>query len=229
MILNFGPSLRVGGPAHATVDCGSFVAALNDSYALTEEGSTSHGLQIDLSPLGAYMLLGMPMKDLSELVVPLEDVLGTAAQLLVEQLFLARDWERRFEILDAFIASRLEEAGQPSPDVTWAWRRLADTGGQLPIGDLVEELGCSRRHLSSRFREQIGLAPKTTARILRFQRAVNLLGCDDGRRFAEIAESCGFYDQAHLNRDFRELAGTTPGSFVASRLPEGFGIAVDRL
>jgi transcriptional regulator GlxA family with amidase domain len=77
----------------------------------------------------------------------------------------------------------------------------------------------------ARFREQIGPSPKTAARLVRFQRAVALLGCDDGQRFAEIAQECGYYDQAHLNREFRELAGATPGAFVARLLPDGLGVA----
>ena len=58
----------------------------------------------------------------------------------------------------------------------------------MPVGQLARELGCSRRHLIWRFREQIGPAPKTAARLVRFQRAVRLLERDDGRRFAEIAQ-----------------------------------------
>lgn len=79
----------------------------------------------------------------------------------------------------------------------------------------------------ARFREAIGPAPKTAARIMRFRRAVDRLSLDDGSRLGEIALDCGYYDQPHLNRDFRELAGTSPGEFVASRLPDGFGFSGD--
>jgi AraC-like DNA-binding protein len=108
----------------------------------------------------------------------------------------------------------------------FAWRRLRETGGQLPIADLVGELGCSNRHLVTRFREQIGLPPKTIGRLMRFRAAVSRLELDDGRRFAEIAQSCGYYDQAHLNREFRQLAGTSPGEFVARMLPDRMGVGV---
>lgn len=169
--------------------------------------------------------LGRLERTLSEhLVLPLEDVLGSEAGELVERLDCAPAWSERFAILDRFIVSRIERARPPSPDVEWAWRRLHATGGRLPVGAVARELGCSRRHLIGRFREQIGPAPKTAARLLRFQRAVRLLERDDGGRFAEIAQRCGFYDQAHMNREFRELAGATPGEFVARSLPDGFGV-----
>ena len=227
LILNFGPPLRVSGPTEPAAERGSFVAAITDTYAITEYEGVSHGLQVDLSPLGAHMLLGVAMHELSALVVPLEEVLGPTAPLLVERLAEEPGWAARFDMLDALIGARVEEARQPSPDVTWAWHRLVETSGRLPIGALASELGCSRRHLIARFREAIGPAPKTAARIMRFRRAVDRLGRDDGSRLGEIALDCGFYDQPHLNRDFRELAGTSPREFVASRLPDGFGFSVD--
>jgi AraC-like DNA-binding protein len=225
LILNLGPSMRVEGPTLAAVEVDSFIAPIADTYALTEEEATAHGLQVDLSPLGAFMLLGVPMGDLPGLVVPLEDIVGPAAPRLLEQLFLTDTWKRRFEVLDSFICARLEGAPEPSPDVGWAWRRLSETSGQMPIGALAGELGCSRRHLTARFRDQIGPTPKAVARIMRFQRAFRRIARDDGSRFAAIAQDCGYYDQAHLNRDFRELAGTTPGSILASLIPEGFGVS----
>jgi transcriptional regulator GlxA family with amidase domain len=77
----------------------------------------------------------------------------------------------------------------------------------------------------SRFREQLGPPPKTVARLVRFQRAVGSLARTRGYRLAEIAQACGYYDQAHLSRDFRELAGVSPSAFESSLLPDGIGVA----
>ncbi len=225
LILGLGPAMRIGGGGQSPAEYDSFIAAVNDSYAITEYNGISRGVQVDLTPLGAHMLFGVAMHELSDLVVPLEDVLGMVAPLLVERIHEQSGWETRFELLDRVIAARVAEARLPSPDVAWAWRRLLESEGRLPIGELTAELGCSRRHLIARFREQIGPAPKTAARIMRFRRATRLLSRDDGSRFARIAADCGYYDQSHLNRDFRELAGTAPGDYVASALPDGFGTA----
>jgi len=226
VILGFGPPLRVGGPTRAPADEHSFVAPLHDSYAVTEELGSLSGIQVDLSPLGAHMLFGVAMHELSaHLVVALEEVLGREGRELVERLEGLGTWDERFAALDTFIARRLDRAPRPAPDAVWAWRRLRESGGRIGIAALTRELGCSPRHLTARFREQVGVPPKAAARLVRFQRAIALLGRDDGRRFAEIAQLCGFYDQAHLNRDFRELAGTSPGGFVARLLPDGLGVA----
>jgi AraC-like DNA-binding protein len=228
IILSLGPLLRIGGPDHPAGRYGSFVAALTDTFAITEHDGRLRGIEVDLSPLGAHMLFGVAMHELSsKLVLPLDDVLGAEAGELTERLIAASAWGARFAILDRFILDRVQRARRPSPDVEWAWRRLRATGGLLPVGELARELGCSRRHLIGRFREQVGPAPKTAARLVRFQRTVRLLERHDGGRFAEIAQRCGYYDQAHMNREFRELAGTAPGEFVARLLPDGLGVAAD--
>jgi AraC-like DNA-binding protein len=225
IIVGFGPRLRVSGPGHAAAEIDCFVAPLHPSYAVTEEHGDLHGVQIDLSPLGAHMLFGTSMHELSDhLVVPLDAVLGEGVRELVERLQCANTWELRFEILDDYIARRVSTARTPSPDVLWAWRRLRETGGCMEIRALTAELGCSNRHLVSRFHEQLGPAPKTVARLLRFQRAVGSLTRSRGQRLAEIAQTCGYYDQAHLNRDFRQLAGISPSAFVVSLLPDGIGV-----
>ena len=71
----------------------------------------------------------------------------------------APDWEARFELLDAYVARRIEAARPPSTDVTWACRRLRDTGGRLELGALAAELGCSNRHsafVASRLPDGLG-------------------------------------------------------------------------
>ena len=94
----------------------------------------------------------------------------------------------------------------------------------MDIGALASEIGWSRKHLIARFREHIGLPPKTAARVLRFGRAVQQIESAERVRWAEIAYECGYYDQAHFNRDFREFTGGTPSEFLARRIPDGGGL-----
>jgi len=108
------------------------------------------------------------------------------------------------------------------------WSRLVQTGGRVSIGTLVDEVGFSQRHLIGQFREQIGLSPKTLARVLRFGRAIRMIK-DGGRpNLAAVAQDCGYYDQAHFSRDFHTFAGVTPTELVRSQLPDGGGFIVDR-
>jgi AraC-like DNA-binding protein len=222
------------GPPYGVIDTsgrmqprylGSFVAGLHDSFALIESGGFAICLQFNLSPLGAYQFLGVPMHTLTNRVIELDDILGTTASRLTAQLQDAPDWETRFGILDAFIANRLASAKSPSPGIRWAWRQLNEAGGLIDVGSLASELNCSHKHLITQFRREIGLPPKTLARIVRFSRVSRILKRNDVTNWALIAQRCGYYDQAHLIRDFREFAGSTPGEYLGRILPDGGGVA----
>ena len=109
--------------------------------------------------------------ELTNRAVALDDLFGRDARRLTA-FYDAPTWEARFTILDRELASRILTARAPSAAVTWTWRRLVETGGRVSIGSLVDEVGFSQKHLIAQFREQIGLSPKTLARVLRFGRAV---------------------------------------------------------
>jgi AraC-like DNA-binding protein len=216
LIVSFGPRIDVDGRTFT-----SFAAGVNDAAVLTRHDGTQDGVQIDLSPLAARRLLGVPMRELANAVVELDALLGTAAGELTERLWEAPNWPARFSLLDAALAARIAQAPAPPPAVEHAWRRLE--AGARSVDRLAGELGCSRRHLAAQFRDQVGLSPKRMARVVRFQRVAD--GLRERRPLAELAYECGYADQPHLNRDFRAFAGVTPTEFVASLLPGGAGVA----
>jgi AraC-like DNA-binding protein len=227
LIFNLGPPYRLiagGDPTGVGEARGSFVAGLYDSYVIVESARLSCGLQVNFTPLGAHLLLGLPMDALANRAVEVEDILGAAGREIVERLHEAPSWGERFDLVDAFLLSRLAKAPTPSPPIAWAWRALEESGGLISIGALATEIGWSHKHLIQRFREQVGLPPKTVARILRFERVVQRLRHTEAARWTDIALACGYYDQAHLIRDFTEFAGSTPAEFLGLVLPNNGGI-----
>ncbi|MET0207055.1 MAG: helix-turn-helix domain-containing protein [Thermoleophilaceae bacterium] len=214
----------VRDPSRPAARHASFVAALQDTYALVEHDGFQHGIEVRLTPQGAHALFGLAMHELTNRVVELDELLGRGADELVGRLWDLPGWEPRFELLDGLIGARVAEARPPSTAVAWAWRRLRETRGRVAVGGLAEELGWSHRRLIARFREQVGMPPKTIGRVLRFEHVSRALMEAPEPRLVEVALDCGYYDQAHLNRDFRQFAGTTPSAFLAARLPEGGGV-----
>lgn len=197
----------------------AFATGLTDTYDVIEQDGAIECVDLKLTPLGAYTLFGVDMAELTGRVVDLADMLGPAGCRLTERLANTPGWAERFRMLDDVLLRRAEEGPAPAPEVAWAWRRLVGSGGVLAIGELAHEVGWSRRHLVTRFRQQVGLPPKTVARIVRFDGLLRRLGTAGRAQWSRIATECGYYDQAHMNRDFREFAGTTPTAFLA-RLPE---------
>ena len=219
LILNFGSPWNVAalGRPGRSVSHDSFVAGLSVASAYVGAAGPATCMQVNLTPLGAHMFFGLPMHELANEVVPLEAALPRAVAPLAEALEDQASWSDRFALLDATLLARVAEARAPSP--TWRGRGAssrARTAGADRID--LRPARRSRRHLAARFREQVGLPPKTVARIMRFDRAVSLLGRGDAQ-LADIAFECGYFDQAHLNRDFRDFAGVSPGAFVRRNDP----------
>ena len=230
IIINFESSLSVstaGRPEEITEFRFGFTAGLIDSYVDTESSGPAHGVQVDFTPLGARLFFGLPMSELANRNLDLEDVLGAEGRRLVEQLHDAPRPDERFAMLDSYIVGRFAEARPPSEGIAWAWQRLTEADGDVNIRALAEALGCSGKHLVAQFRDQIGFPPKTVARMLRFDRVIRTIERGAVVGWADVADDCGYYDQAHFNREFREFAGCTPSDFLARRLPDGGGVRAE--
>ena len=185
----------------------SFVGGLHERQVTTEHPGRSLGMQVNLDPLAARALVGVPLHELAHRTVPVEEILDP---LLVERVADARGWDARFALLDELLVPRIAEA-RPSREVEWAWRRLRETHGRVAIGELAGDLGWSRKRIVARFRDEIGLPPKAVARLLRFERARELAGT---MPWGRLAFECGFSDQPHLIAEFRRITGRTPETFL---------------
>jgi AraC-like DNA-binding protein len=193
----------------------AFVMGAHGSYSVIEGDCAPSYVELLLDPLGAYRLLGLPMAELSGQLVDLADVLGPEGRRLGERLRETPTWRQRFTLLDRFLLGRLEEGLRPSPEVCRAWERLVASGGAVPIAELAEEAGWSHKHLIAKFRQQVGLRPKTAARLVRFERVLGRLDERRGLDWGLLAREAGYADQAHLVRDFHQFTGTTPTRFLA--------------
>jgi len=235
LIVNLGDPITIIDTAGYTIPvrCGDgFGAGLSDAYAVSETNGNQRGFQVMFTPLGARRFFGLPLHHLANRVFSLHDLLGTApARQLIESLQAANDWATGFRHLEAAICARLvtEEdfdlAG--ARQTAWALRRLQQESGQLSIAALAEEIGCSRKHLAAGFREHVGIAPKTAARLLRFRQVLQLVDSMDHVDWAAIAQQAGYADQSHFANDFRQITGRTPGAYLALRLPDQAGLPVD--
>ena len=214
MIVGLGSTIDIAAMPDRAQTPGTFdalVGGLHTSPATIRYGTRIGCVRIELTPLGARSVLGVPAGELAARVVALRDVLGRDAGELLDRLHGSGSWPARFAILDEILARRLGGAGAVTAEVAWAWRVLLARGGGVRIGDW------SRRHLGERFRSELGLSPKAAARVLRFERALSHLERSDTRRLADVAVACGYVDQAHLTREWRALAGLPPAAWLAAQ------------
>lgn len=201
----------------------SLVGGLHTSPALVTHQGRQSGIQLLLSPLGARALLGLPAAELASIDVEGREVLGPLADQIVERIGAARGWPERFAVLDQALTSRLGDppnGADTSDEIGYAWRRLIASGGHCAVSELAAETGWSDRHLRSMFSGETGLTPKAAARVIRFDRTRRLLqrraAAGSPLMLADLAADCGYYDQAHLAREFRDLAGLAPSAWLAA-------------
>ena len=96
---------------------------------------------------------------------------------------------------------------------------------RIRIARLTDHLGWSRRRLVAEFRQAVGLPPKTVARVLRFDHALELWKADPTLPWTEVALAGGYNDQAHFSREVRALSGQSPSKLALQLLPESGGMA----
>jgi AraC-like DNA-binding protein len=211
VIIDLDAGWAVAHRQHATpLQLGSFVAGITDGPVLVRHDGSARCLQVDLTPLGARRLIGLPMSELANQSVPIDAVLGRFGCDLVQRVGEAPDWPTRFALIDNALRARIAEAAPVDPGIAWSLSRIVACGGAAVIGDLADELGWSHRRLIARYRDAVGVPPKLVARIVRFERLTAQVAREPGIDWAAAATMCGYFDQAHLAREVRELADITP-------------------
>ncbi len=214
LILAFGDELDVhdGEVGPVPQRLGAFVVGNQSHPSMTGVAGHQLGVQVELTPAGALALLG-DVEAYNDAVVPLDQAIGRAGTELVERLADAPSWEARLNVLDLSFCDC--EVGTLTPEVVLLRRQLMDSRGRARVEPLMDKTGWSRRHVTERFRRQLGITPKAYARLLRFQHATALLVRSCDRSLAHVAIEAGYYDQSHLTRDFTALAGVAPGAYAA--------------
>jgi len=142
--------------------------------------------------------------------------MGRRGRDLTERLGCAGTWSERFDILDDVFARGLADRSALPAQLVGAWCELVTSGGTAQIDAVAAEVGWSRRHLAERFGVEFGLTPKVAARVVRFDRARRLLEHPDRVSLAMVAAQCRYHDQAHLSREWQDLAGCPPGVWLAA-------------
>ncbi|MBI0378040.1 AraC family transcriptional regulator [Streptomyces albiflaviniger] len=218
VLLGLGGNLRISSTARPDVAhlCTSPVVTGMRSRAWTASHSGRlYGIEVLMTPRAAYGVFGVPLGELTDRNVELGDLFGRGAMSLLERIAWEPTWSGRFRVLDRDLLQRMAAGRRWVPQVEWAWRVLRDSHGMVSTAGLAAEAGVSLRHLEGRFRQQVGLSPKTMARVLRLQRVLRLL--DNGAPAGHAAAVSGYHDQSHMCREIKAMTGQTVGGFLVLR------------
>jgi AraC-like DNA-binding protein len=165
---------------------------------------------VSFKPGGAFPFFAAPADATSEMHVGLDALWGREGALLRERLLETRRPEQTLATLEAVLLARAVRPLEQDPAVVFAVDAF-ERG--VPVATVVDGLGCTPRHFIQRFSAAVGLTPKRFARVRRFQRVLASLRLGQRVDWAQVALACGYFDQAHLIRDFRDFSGESPTAY----------------
>jgi AraC-like DNA-binding protein len=179
-------------------------------------GAPARMIGIRFHPHTAGRLLQIPMCELTDAAVPLDEISGRLYRELQDLEGHCSDGSPlgRFAALDRIVGALGKRVSDDDHVLGAAVRELESAVGSMSVGALAEQAGLSARQFERRFRQAVGIPPKLFSRMQRFQRVFPALESADGG-WVDAAMRCGYYDQAHLIRDFREFAGKPPAALLA--------------
>jgi AraC-like DNA-binding protein len=199
---------RDAGDLHGEAVSAAVVAGARAGFYVKDTTQPSRSVGVILRPGATQALFGCDADELAASHTFLDALWGAAASRLHEALLECDDEMHQLELMQSALFARLRPARAMHPAIARAMQGL---GQRAPVASLAQASGLSHRHLLARFRAATGLAPKAYARVLRFRHALRLLA--RGQPLADVAIDAGYSDQAHFNREFRELSGMTPQAY----------------
>ena len=168
---------------------------------------------VHFKPGGAFPFLNTSASELTNAHASLADLWGSAGHELRERLCAAVTPQQRFRIMEQVLRARLHDETTRRVHIRIALNMFATGGNGVLVRDVARELGLPQRQFIRLFSLHVGLTPKVFCRVLRFQRARLLAENLETPHWAELALSCGYFDQSHMINDFQQFSGSTPSRY----------------
>ncbi len=184
---------------------------------LLQPGAHAGMIGIRLQPAGARTFLGMPMGEMTDVRLDLALIWAKEAESLVDAVCCAADADKRMRIIERFLHRKLLAAPtQGDASVTHGVSLLRSSHGHVSVDSLAMQCGLSSRQLERRFHSEVGIPPRLLASIFRFRRVFDLMEQPESDGWVSAAIGAGYFDQAHMIRDFKRFAGQQPQAFYRS-------------
>jgi AraC-like DNA-binding protein len=181
-------------------------------------------IKVGFQPGGLYRLLGIPMQELLQTeAFDANDLLGTEVESINDQLRNACTYREMADHVETFLLRKLAKLKKRLP-IDMVLPLLLKEGGLLPVETLAKMTCLSNRQFERVFKSRIGLSPKYFSRLVRFARAWVQKEADPATTWIDIAHSCGYYDQMHLVRDFKEFTQVKPSEIETALKTSPFSL-----
>jgi AraC-like DNA-binding protein len=172
-------------------------------------------------PDGLKQLINLPASETRDQIVPFKDLFGVSGDMLAEALFNCKSATEKILLIEEFFMKILIDNWAPTDNlVTAAIDYIVKKKGMTTISNLADFSGYHARHLERRFVDAVGLSPKRFCGIVRLHTFLKHFKSDSGdKNIAHYGYEAGYYDQAHLIREFKNITGITPSQYIRQANP----------
>ncbi|MGB3769633.1 MAG: helix-turn-helix domain-containing protein [Rhodococcus sp. (in: high G+C Gram-positive bacteria)] len=202
---------------------GPLASGLGVRPIVIEHDGEQEGIQISLTSSGCRALFGVPPEALRQYVVSLDDLMGVDVRRIMNAVCDLSTWSDRFEVLDRVLSARVtrnaheDRHARVDQRLLGAWGQLIGTES-VTVAEVADNVGWSRRRLESRFAAEFAVTPRDAIRLGRFARSHAMLRRPVPPKLGEVAAASGYFDQAHMARDWRAFAGAAPSVWRANEV-----------
>lgn len=212
LVFHFGDPFRTHfADGTSAIQPNGFVVGQMKRFLEIEPAGQMGLLAVRFYARGAYLFFQRPLSEVAAGIVDLEDIWKETASELTERIALADGMAARVQLIEEALLALLSRNRRHDPAVDRCLQLIETNFGQVNVVQLAADLGVSSRQLTRRFQKTVGLSPKEFARVNRFVHVLHCLRGNGHRTLTETALDCGYFDQAHFNHEFREMAGMAPG------------------
>ncbi len=208
IIFSFELSEQLGTESFSQNIIGTMTTYIENSYF-----DKIDMLGIRFRPAGFTAFTRTPICEFTDRRVSLSLVESVFDESFYSELPSKETVEERIQYIESYFIRNLKNIFQPESQIVYAVDLIRQTKGQLTLAEVASKSCLSLRHFERKFKATIGVSPKTFSKITKFKHTISYLEKYSDASLLDVAVDCGYYDQAHLIKDFKSLSGNPPSHF----------------
>ena len=190
-----------------------WVSGMHKKHLSISAHQDSEMFVIQFRPFGAYPFFQSPIEAFNDRVVPGEEIFGTEILQLREELLAKPHSTDQFLVAEKWLERKFDETRVPDPALLAVFKELINH----PVSahqKVIENYPKTQKHLIDQFKKFAGLTPKVFHRILRFNELLQQIRNQEKISWGQIADQCGYTDQSHFIKEFKQFSGFNPEEFI---------------
>jgi AraC-like DNA-binding protein len=213
LIFHYGDAYHIRIGKNWELQSNALVAGQIKKHFCLENSGRSGVFGIKLMPAALTHLFGLFMNEVTDKVVPIEQLNIDPLKSLVTGIKNCQSYEEMIAVAEKALQNRLKEVRIKDQVVDKIITSIFIRNGNITISEIEKEFFITERQLQRLFQKYIGLSPKFYSRIIRFNHIFQLAK-EKNLSWLEVTHLSGYFDQSHFIRDFKEFTGEEPSSYL---------------